>query len=126
MTTHTRDEIRAAILNIKAQSKIITVAGVEVEMRQPTVEDIISGDSTDRKTTVVKMMVDYTYVPGTSEKVFSQEDTEVILALPFGADWNALNNAVNELTNLGGIYTTEVGNSAATPDVSPSSVSPTL
>lgn len=113
---NTRDEIRSRILGIKARTKVLEVAGVEIELRQPKVEDIVAQDGdVSRNKIVVKMLVDYCFVPGTDERVFEAEDAEAILAIPFGKDWQALNNAINELSDLGAVMAAEKGNSEATP-----------
>lgn len=112
-----RDSIRAAVFGIKQRTKIVVVAGVKVELRQPCVADILvnSDEGTERRQTIVRMLVDYCFVPGTDIKVFEREDAEAILAIPFGKDWQELNSAINELSDLGSAVAGAKGNSEATP-----------
>ena len=116
MSQPTRDEIRAALFGIKQRSKIVAVAGTSIEVRQPRVADILNADTTDdRKATITRMMCDYCFVPGTEIKVFDIEDADGLMGIPFGKDWQALNGAINELSDLGEALALEKGNSEATP-----------
>lgn len=102
-----RDSIRAAILGLKPRSKTISVAGVTIELRQPPIGEVLAGESTKRVDVISKMLTDYCYVPGTDEKVFDAADVEGILALPFNGEYNKLQAAISELTNLDSVIESE-------------------
>lgn len=99
-----RDEMRAAIFageNKKLARKVITLFGQEVEIRQPTVKQMTNLDPSDEKTSfVIKLLVDFTYVPGTDEKVFDKGDIAQLETMPTGAWLNAFNEAFSELTTF--------------------------
>ena len=83
-----RDDIRAQIFsseNKKAQSKLITVFGVKLELKQPSLGEIIDAQAEeDRKRGIVNMLIRYAFVPETNERVFEEADFDSILGLPFG------------------------------------------
>lgn len=112
-----RDNIRAAIFGLQQRKKIVDVAGVKIEIRQPAVSDIMmaGADGMENTPAIIRMICDYCFVPGTEEKVFCPEDVDALKALPFGRDWQAINDAINELSDLQTAVTTERGNSSATP-----------
>jgi hypothetical protein len=99
----TRDQIREAILNAKAEIKSTTFAGVAVELHQPTLDEILSMEDSEgdnRKSNMVNMIVMYTYVPGTSTKVFDEADRNVLLGVPFGKDMQRLLKSFSDLTGV--------------------------
>ena len=99
----TRDEIRAALLgNIpKPETRMITLFGVEIELRQPTLASIMDArEVDDPKTRATDMFIKYAYVPGTDDHVFEDTDREMILRWPFGRELLALQEAITELTGL--------------------------
>lgn len=106
----TKDEIRSAVFSQKPASKVITFVGQQIELRQPPVsvvisDDVISdpnaSDTERRQAAAVKAILDYSYVPGTDERVFDETDRDGLMALPFNKDWVDLQSAINELTNIG-------------------------
>jgi hypothetical protein len=100
--TATKDQIRAAIFSGKT-SKVINVKAFDtaLEVRQPALGDILGlQDIPDHKTRVVMALINYCYVPGTGEKVFSVADKDIILQLPFDDNFTAVQNAIAELTGV--------------------------
>lgn len=109
-----RQEIRDAIFNAensKPKSRVIDFLGAKIELRQPTlvslsqmrsVADVKSEQDPDRpeEISLVRMVISNTYVPGTDELVFTDDDYEMLSKLPFGPDLNRLSAAVNELTGI--------------------------
>ncbi len=100
--TPTRDEIRAALLGPKlAKSVDITIFDIPIELRQPSFASIMRArDESDTPKRAADMIVNYAYVPGTDEKVFTEEDIDKILEWPFGDDLTRLNTAIAELTGI--------------------------
>ncbi len=99
----TRQEIRDKILGHapKPGTKLITLFGVELELRQPTLGAIlIAQDTQDIKRRMTDMIIQYAFVPGSSEPVFEGADREMILSWPFGEDILNLQNAITDLTGI--------------------------
>lgn len=97
-----RDKIRTAAFNQKCRSKIVSYAGVDIEIRQPPVGVVLGREgASDRKALMSHMLINYCYVPGTDEKVFEEADIEALMAVPFNKEWIAINEAIDSLTDLG-------------------------
>lgn len=100
MSALTRDAIRSAVFNQSAKKEVVTFAGIEIELRQPPIGAILMQNTDDRKSLMVKMLIDYCYVPDTEERVFEDTDKEMIMAMPFNKDWTTLQNAISRLTDI--------------------------
>jgi hypothetical protein len=97
-----RDSVRAAIFNSpmnQQKSEAIEFMGAQVEVRQPLVEDIMAA-SKEEDGGVVMMLVRYTFVPGTNERVFDAEDAEALLKMPFGRDMSRFLEVVKNMTDI--------------------------
>lgn len=93
--------IRNQILNAKPERRAIRIFGVDVEIVQPPLEEIMRvREDVDPLKAATDMIIRYVYVPGTDEKVFDQADSSAILKLPFGSDMQRLQDALNELTGI--------------------------
>lgn len=96
--TLTRDEIRSKIFSAKPKSSVLEdFFGVAIELRQPALHQALQARNTDHTEQVYMMLLDYTYVPGTDEKVFSSEDVDALRELPFGNEMTQLVQKVTEL-----------------------------
>jgi hypothetical protein len=98
-----RKAIRDALIgNTPApESRIVTVFGIDLEIRQPTFKDSIEPSSaTDDSMRAAEMIIKYSYIPGTEEHAFEDTDAEMILRWPIGKDLMALNNTIAELTGV--------------------------
>ena len=97
-----RDDIRAAIFSGRnAKTLPVTAFGVELEVRQPSMGDILDlQELPDTKSRVVTSLINYCYVPGTKEPVFDSADRDSILALPFDENFEKINEAIAELTGV--------------------------
>ena len=100
--TLTRDDLRAQIFAPKAfKSRSLKLFGAEVEIRQPSLGDILTfQDEVDKQTGLILLLTGYCYVPGTNEKVFEEADADGILNMPFGDDLIKLNEIIEELTGI--------------------------
>ncbi len=97
-----RDSVRAAIFNSplnQQKTSTIEFMGAQVEVRQPLVEDIMAA-SKEEDGGVVTMLVRYTYVPGTNERVFEVEDADVLMKMPFGSDMARFLEVVKNMTDV--------------------------
>jgi len=111
-----RDQIRDKILGHKQHFKtsIISLFGAEIELRQPTLGQILDvQEGTTTKEAIIKILIQYSYVPGTNEKVFDTGDEAGLLALPYGKDLSTMNEAIRVLTDINILG--EEKNSVSTP-----------
>lgn len=98
-----RDEIRKALVGTKhkGNSELISLFGVEIELRQPTLGAIIEARSDDdEKTRTTDIFINYAFVPGTDEKVFEDTDRAQILNWPFSDDILKVQLAIAKLTGV--------------------------
>jgi hypothetical protein len=101
-----KDQIRATIFadgnRIPAKREIM-LFGEKVEIRQPTLAQISrlskQGDN-DKVPPIVKIMIEYIYVPGTDDKVFDSADAEQLAGMPSGKWLSDMNTAIEELTGV--------------------------
>jgi hypothetical protein len=100
--TANKTDIRAAIFSGRTAKTILVKAfDTELEVKQPALGDILNLQSVpDSKARVVAALINYCYVPGTNEKVFTQADQDIILGLPFDDNFTAIQNAIAELTGV--------------------------
>lgn len=102
-----KKSIRDAIFaenNRKPASKVIEIFGQEVEVRQPSLAQIHklgkAAAANDKVPPFIRILTEYTYVPGTDEHVFEPTDADTLAAMPAG-DWmNKLNTAIEQLTGV--------------------------
>lgn len=110
-----RKDIRNAIFNhkrAKRQIRKVNFFDQDLELRQPTLGEVLSMNDedieidehgevkTNTRKAAVSMLIKYAYIPGTEERVFENADEDVLLDLPFGQDFQAVNKAFEELTTL--------------------------
>lgn len=97
-----RDQLRSQLLKShKPESRLITLYGVEVELRQPTLRDVMQArDTEDPAERAADMIIRYAYVPGTNEPVFEPADKATIMQWPFGNDFVKLQKALTDLTGV--------------------------
>lgn len=97
----TRDAIRSAVLGLKAERRSVRIAGMNVEVQQPTVGEILSvKNEDDNSDAMIRMIIDHVYVPGTSEKVFELADRDILKSLPFTDDFTRLSVAISGMTGI--------------------------
>lgn len=101
--TMSRDDIRKILIGNTptARSEIITIFGVTMEMRQPPLSDVLGtviGDNTKKQ--VAYFVINYCYMPGTTERIFESSDEAAILKWPFGPDFMRLQDLVTELMGV--------------------------
>ena len=99
-----RTEIRALILsseNLKRKTLVFTFFGAEIELRQPTTGDIMRYmEESTRTMSLVNILLDYAYIPGTDEKVFEAGDIDTLKQLPYNEDMQKLTKVIEQFTNV--------------------------
>lgn len=99
----TRDQLRAALVGKKhaPKSVLATLFGVEIELRQPTLESIVDAkDDADAKTRTTDVFIKYAYVPGTDERIFEDTDRVMILRWPFSEELLKVQEKIAGLTGI--------------------------
>lgn len=109
MAQSMRDKIRSATLGKKTQfrSKIFEYEGFEVEFRQPNLRDrkalldhAKNGKGEfDMIEFIVWSVILNTYIPGTNEKVFDENDYEVMMQQNTGSFVDQFGTEISELMN---------------------------
>lgn len=96
----TRDEARAKVFGTKAVAQTLTLWGVEVELREPSIGAVIDTQAEeDRKRAAMNMLVRYVFLPD-GTPLFEEADIEALLALPFGKDYREVQYAIMRLTGV--------------------------
>ncbi len=106
MTTETPTNVstRSAIFkNAKPKSKNIEFFGQTIELRQPSLADALNANNQaddNQQKAIALMVVNYAFMPGTNDKIFSEADVNSIMEMPFGADMTRVIDAVNEMSDI--------------------------
>jgi hypothetical protein len=112
----TRKFIRDTMLSAKPETRNLHIFGCDVEVRQPTLEEVIAYQNSEDKTRAAAGIIQrYVYVPGTGERVFEEADLDRIRRMPFGRDMNVLQEAINDLMGLSKMVDAELKNLSQTP-----------
>lgn len=99
----TRDDIRSAIFSSKKfKSELVTIFGAEIEVRQPSLGVVLeaSDDSKSTKDSLIDILINYCFVPGTSDHVFEDTDRDGLMKLPAGEDFTRLNEVIARMTGI--------------------------
>jgi hypothetical protein len=101
VASNVRLAIRAAILSAKAKTKVINAFGQDIEIRQPTLQAVMSYQALpDRVDAIAQMLIRYAFVPGTNTAIFDDEDVDAIKGIPFGEDIQKVNDAINSMMDV--------------------------
>jgi hypothetical protein len=111
--TNLKSLIRSSIFSAKnkqCKRVIVTFFGSEVEIRQPSLAEILNEPTSkqpagqeitkDPLEAGLAVLLKYTYVPGTDDHVFDESDIEALGSLPFGADFQNIITQFNLLTDV--------------------------
>lgn len=94
-------EARQAIFSNKNRKvKQLEVFGILLEVRQPSLGDILSLQDMSSKDRVARALINYCYLPATGEKVFEETDIASIMSLPFDENLEKIQDAIAELTGV--------------------------
>jgi len=110
-----RLRIRDAVLSAKPKTEIVHAFGMDIEIRQPTLEAVMSYQTlTDRVEAASQMLIRYAFVPGTDTRIFDEGDVDLIKNVPFGNDMQVINDAITKMMDLKLAIKAEEGNFEAT------------
>lgn len=101
--TFTRTQLRDGLLgNVpKPKTKTVPLFGMSIELHQPTLRSILDNQGIeDTKQRGTKMIIEYSYIPGTNERIFDDADREMILNWPFTNELIDLQMSIAELTGV--------------------------
>jgi len=100
----TKDEMRAKIFSAQSMNRktiLVPFFGADIELRQPSVGEVEKLlDRETGKVSMVQVLIDHAYVPGTDTKVFDFADLDQLKTLPFNEDMSKVAEAVGQLTNV--------------------------
>lgn len=98
--SNTRDSIRESIFNRIAdrQTKACKLLGAEIELRQPNVAEILA--LAQETPSVINILIQFAYVPGTETKVFEPADAEMLAQLPFSDEIRTLLDTFTSLSQI--------------------------
>lgn len=101
-TKDVRNEIRAKVFaGGNVDSEVLDVFGTQIELRPPTLGALMDAQSIeDTKVSVAKMIIEYSFVPGTNVQVFEEADIDSILDLRFGEDLRKMQAAITRLSGV--------------------------
>ncbi len=90
----------------KSRVEYLTYKGIDLEIRQPTVSEFINsntveeGEKRDASKVSVAMLVRYTYLRGTDDRIFEDSDVDVLLASPMNGEFLQLIGKMNSLLDI--------------------------
>ena len=106
MSKKTRNDVRASMFsekNTKPAVEPLILFGEKVELHQPTLEQMnkLGRQAADAKIPpLVFMMIEYCYMPDSSDKVFEPADAQQLAQMPTGPWLTDFNKAVGKLTGV--------------------------
>ena len=103
LTPEQKAALRAQALGSrKVKSKIVTINGVEVELRQQSLAKILApaNDKLSQIDRAVLNFIDHAYYPGTDERIFEPTDLDVIKSWPFDKEWIDVQTSIAELSGI--------------------------
>lgn len=99
-----RDAIRAKIFSSDTfKSTPVTAFGVKIEIRQAAlgrVLDLQAKLESDRSSAISQALIEFCFVPGTDEQIFDDEDVQAILKLPFGEEFQKIQDVISKIMNI--------------------------
>ena len=115
----TRDEMRTLVFSSdKFKSEPVTAFGIEIEIRQTTLGRVLELQEKlqdDRKSAIGLAFIEFCYVPGTGERLFDDGDLDLILKLPFGEDFQKVQDVINKLMGVDDKAVEEAEKNLSTP-----------
>ncbi len=93
-----KDDLRAAIFaaeNSRVKRVPIKFQGQELELKQPTVEEIMQFHSLpEGRSNFAYILINHVYIPGTDEKLFDEADYDAIVAMPYSPEIVEIQNVM--------------------------------
>lgn len=115
-----RGKIRKQVFSTDSfKRESVEAFGTEIEIRQTTLGRVLELQeklAEDRKRTIGLAFIEFCYAPGTDERLFDDGDLDLILGLPFGEDFQKVQDVINKLMGVSeDDVKAAVGNSPETP-----------
>ncbi len=97
-----RDETRSRLFaSRKLKTKLIKIRDVDVEIHQPTIGDVLNmRDNQNQTESLMHLLINYCYVPGTEQRVFEPTDREAIMSWGVDDWFGQVAQAVTDLTGV--------------------------
>lgn len=99
----TRDQIRAAMFESEhALAKAIPIQylGADLEWRNPTIRQMQELRDQEDKNFMVLLLIGYTFIPGTDEKIFEDTDYDRLVDMPIHGDFQKVVNTIAATIDL--------------------------
>lgn len=114
MDVYTPPQLSSAALKstiFSAQNKtfkkeVINFFGVQIEIRQSSIRNIIDQASEpdnafeEKRHVTIEVLLNNTFVPGTDDRVFEEADVDSLMSLPFGEDFSRVVDVYNRLSGV--------------------------
>lgn len=100
----TRAELRELMFSpekIVAHRVPLNFNGVDLEWQRPSIQEIQEAqDSGSERNFVVALLISYSYVPGSEEKVFEDGDYATIMQMPYSEEYGSTVQTIIKSLNL--------------------------
>lgn len=100
----TRDEMRAVMFSPEktiAHRIPLKFNGMDLEWQRPSIQELAEAqDAGKDRNFMVGMIINYSYIPGTDEKVFEDGDYAVIMKMPYSEEYGDAVGAIVKTLNL--------------------------
>ncbi len=99
-----KDALRAKVLSsAHVDTRTVMFNGAEIELRQQSLRTAL-GDNIPEKASnaerAVRTFIEYAYVPGTEERLFTIHDLDTLMQMPFNREWLDVQNAITDLVGI--------------------------
>lgn len=99
-----RDEIRSQVFSGDVfMREQVEAFGTKIDIRQTTLGRVLELQeklSEDRKVAIGLAFLEFCYVPDTNERLFDDTDLDLVLGLPFGKDFQRVQDVINKLMGV--------------------------
>jgi hypothetical protein len=124
-----RDKVRSQVFSSDVfKRESVEAFGTTIDIRQTTLGRVLELQeklSEDRKVAIGLAFLEFCYVPGTDTRLFDDADLDMVLGLPFGEDFQKVQDVINKLMGVSDKDIKEAeGNLGETSDDTTSSSSP--
>lgn len=99
----TREQIRAAMfadVNSQPKSVLYEFLGQKLEWRCPSILEMQEQRDQEGRNLMVSLIVGYSFIPGTEEKVFVDGDYDTIIQMPMSGSFQEAVTKISETINL--------------------------
>lgn len=103
----TRDELRAAFFDpqfTEVKPTQMTWNGVTFDWYRPTIKQLQEAQDNEvgeGRNFMVRLICDYSYMPGTKERLFEDEDYERLINMPLSTEWQENIRKIGAAIGLG-------------------------